>query len=112
PGISDVDVSLRVYGNTANAVELPRFGSARSPRLDEFSVLVELCHPCVAISIGHINVAGRIPCDIGWTLEDIALGPGTGKSASSALSPFSAAAFSSTAAGGNIFCFRLASQQH
>jgi hypothetical protein len=56
-------------------VELVRLAPANcAPHLSDVPpVLVELHDPMVDVSIGHEDVALRIPPDVGWPGEDVSL---------------------------------------
>src|ERR1044071_7380245 len=84
--VCDVYVTLSIGCNPVDRVELPVFRSARSPRLDEFAVLVELRHAGVTVTVGYVDVAGRVPRNIRRSLKEVALLAGAGKSSAAAAS--------------------------
>src|SRR5262245_435585 len=67
--IGDIHHALRVDCNAVDDVELSGSGAARPPVPDPFAVLVVLRHARVAIAVGHIDVAGCIPRNVGRAIE-------------------------------------------
>src|SRR5208283_4150167 len=80
-GVSDVHVALRIERDAVRRVELAWLYPSGTPGLDKLAVLVELGHPGVAVTIGHINVSSRVPCHVGGPLKNIALSSRARKSA-------------------------------
>ena len=79
--IGDVDVALRVGSDRMRRVEFALAGPARSPRLDEAAVLVELRDACVgAVAVGDEDVSGGVPGDVARPHELIAGAPRARKS--------------------------------
>src|SRR5262245_14315300 len=70
--VADVDEALRIDRHRVRDIELAWRGAARSPGLDVLAVLVELGDARVAIAVGDVDVAGRIPGDIGRPIEVVA----------------------------------------
>src|ERR1035437_9440160 len=65
-----VHVAARIDGDGERQVELALSRPARAPGLEETPVTVEFRDARVAESIGHEDVARRIPCDIAGPVED------------------------------------------
>src|SRR5687768_480000 len=55
--------------NRMDRAELARSGSRRAPRHDELSSFIELRDAAVAVPVGNIGVALRIPRDVGRAPE-------------------------------------------
>src|SRR5204863_144842 len=56
--------------------ELALFGAARSPRLHEHALAVELGHARVAVAVRDEDVPRRVPPDVGRPAEHVALRAG------------------------------------
>src|ERR1035437_3567279 len=67
-----VHVAARIGGDGERQVDLARSRPARAPGLEETPVTVELRDSRVAVSVGHEDVARRIPCDIAGPVEGVA----------------------------------------
>src|SRR5439155_15684949 len=90
--ISDVHVPLRVYCNRVRRIELTRIASTRAPGFDELSVLVELGDARIPVAVRNENISGRIPGDIGRTVEIVAHCSRARQSAASPAGAFTASA--------------------
>src|SRR6185503_4756053 len=74
PRVGHVDVSGRVAGDAANAVELSLRRAGLAPGLEEIAVPVELRNAVVrSESVGDINVAGAVPRHIRRPVETVAV---------------------------------------
>src|SRR5262245_45876610 len=72
--VGDVDETLCVYRDAARLTELAIRGPGLSPRPDELPVLVELRDAVVvAEAVGNIEIACRIPRNVGRTVEHVLL---------------------------------------
>src|ERR1700693_3305063 len=67
--VGDINIALSVGRDRVRRVELIRLISARPNRFDESPVLVVLDSPGVAIAVGDIDIPGRVPSHIGWSIE-------------------------------------------
>ena len=74
PSSADVHVALRVDRDAVDDVELAGRRAARPPRLDVLAARLVLGDPRVAVAVGHVDVAGRVPRDVGRPLEALAFG--------------------------------------
>src|SRR5258706_14993727 len=73
-GIGDIHEALRVDRDAPRLAELAGRGSGLAPRANELPVLVELRNARVgAEPVRDIDVARRVPCDIGRAVEDVLL---------------------------------------
>ena len=90
--VGHVDVPCASIGDAVDDVELAGLGPARAPRLDVLAVRLVLRDARVAVAVGDVDVAGRVPGDIGGPLEALALGARARQPAAAAAATAAAAA--------------------
>src|SRR6185295_14745890 len=66
---ADVDVAVPVALDGMQDVELARVGAARAPGFHPAAVLVDLHDARIAVAVGDVRVAGRVPRDVGRPVE-------------------------------------------
>src|SRR5262249_53505114 len=81
--ISSVDIALRLDGHRRDIGEHAGIAAARSPRLDEYALAVELRHARVAHAVGDEDIASGIPGDVSRTVEHVALRAATRQTSAS-----------------------------
>ena len=97
--IGNVHVALCIDGDAVDDVELPLAGATRAPVFHPLAVLVVLGHAGVAIAVGHIDVALRVPRHVGGPVEGFTGRSRTGQRRwSSSTASASAATFTPSAA--------------
>src|SRR6266404_2261004 len=69
PGIADVHVALMVHLNRVNVFELSRPVASGSKGLHKISAFVEFHHSLIVVSVGDENISGRVPGNVGFTVE-------------------------------------------
>src|SRR5580704_4001328 len=73
PAIANIHIPLRIDGDSVDRAEQAVLGPSGSPGLDELAVLVKLRHAGVTVTVGDIDVAGRVPRHVRRPLEYVAL---------------------------------------
>src|SRR3954447_7351261 len=71
--VADVDVALGVRGDRVRQVELPGRRAFRPGRLQKAPVLVILDHTRAAVPVGHEDIPGSVPRNVGRAAEDVRL---------------------------------------
>src|SRR6185312_12106462 len=69
--IGCVDVAFCIDRNSVHSAELAVGRAARTPGSYELAVFIEFRDAGIAKPIGHVNISGRVPRDIGWPIEEI-----------------------------------------
>src|SRR5687768_1038463 len=69
--VAHVDAILRVDRNRMRQTELARAVSLGTPRRYVVAGLVELDDAPVAVTVGDVSVALRVPRDVGWPIEGL-----------------------------------------
>src|SRR5467141_1574267 len=67
--IADVHVALMIHLNRVNVFKLSRPVASRSKGLHKISVFVEFHHSLIVVSVGDENISGRVPGNVGFTIE-------------------------------------------
>src|SRR6266576_675664 len=67
--IADVHVALMVHRNRVNVFKLSRPVASGSKGLHKISVCVEFHDSFVVVSVGDENISGRVPGNVGFTIE-------------------------------------------
>src|ERR1700676_3430518 len=70
--VADVNRTIGIHRDRVHSMELARLRSPGPPRLEEFTIFIELRHPGVVIPIGDKNISGSIPGHIRRSPETIA----------------------------------------
>src|SRR6185295_10076337 len=67
--VADIDVVIAVDGNGVRQIELAGVGAFGAPLLYPIAVLVEFGHARIDVAVADVDVALRIPGDIGGLTE-------------------------------------------
>src|SRR5205807_4141255 len=75
--VGDINDVIIVHHNTVRGVEVARLAAALTPGLDEISVLIELRHARIAVSVGDEHAPILAPADVRLLIEGGLVGSGT-----------------------------------